>query len=57
MQQLKAKNKKIHKLKPKEQHIPYQAPIMSSITLVGLPRSFIDKNKFVKRDLGIIGRK
>ena len=28
MQQLKTKNRKIHKLKPKEQHIPYGIPII-----------------------------
>ena len=29
IQQLQTKNKKIHKLKPKEQHIPYQVPIIN----------------------------
>ena len=65
IQQLKTKNKKIHKLKPNKQHIPYQIPIInfsdyvidSSCLNYGLRRSFIDKNRFVKRDLGVIGRK
>ena len=61
IQQLKTKNKKIHKLKPKEQHIPYQVPIInltdydidSSCLKYGLHHSFIDKNRFIKRDLGV----
>ena len=59
MQQLKTKNKKIHKLKSTEQHIPYQAPIINlsdydndfSCLKYGLHHSFIDKHKFLKRYL------
>ena len=61
MQQLQTKNKKIHKLKPEEQHIPYQVPIInltdydidSSCLKYGLHHSFIDKNRFINRDLGV----
>ena len=57
--QLKTKNKKIRKLKPKEQHIPYQTPTInnsdydndSACLKYGLHHSFIDKNRFIKRDL------
>ena len=52
IQQLQTKNKKIHKLKPKEQHIPYQVPFInltdydidSSCLKYGQHHSFIDKN-------------
>ena len=61
IQQLKTKNKKIHKLKPKEQDMPYGIPIMNlsdyhidaSCLKYGLHHSFIDKIKFVKRDLSV----
>ena len=61
IQQLKTKYKKIHKLKPKEQHISYQVPIInltdydidSSCLKYGLHHSFIDTNRFIKRDLGV----
>ena len=61
MQQLKTKNKNIHKLKLKEQHISYQVPtiklsdydIVSSCLKWDLHHSVIDKNRFIKRDLGV----
>ena len=61
IQQLKTKNKKTHKLKPKEQHIPYQVPIINlsdydivfSCLKYSLPHPFIDKNRFIKKDLGV----
>ena len=61
IQQLKTKNEKIYKLKPKEQHIPYQVPIInpsnydmgSSCLKYGLHHSSIDKNRFIKRNLGV----
>ena len=61
IQQFKTKNKKIHKLKPKEQHIPYQVPVInfsdydidSSCLKYSLHHSFIDKSRFIKWDLGV----
>ena len=60
-QQLKTKNNKIHEFKPKEQHIPYKVPIInltdydiaSSCLKYGMHHSFIDKNRFIKWDLGV----
>ena len=34
MQQLKTKNRKIHKLKPKEQHIPYGIAIIMILPFI-----------------------
>ena len=61
IQQLKTKNKKTRKLKPKRQHIPYQLPIINLSDFdidfpclkYGLHHSFIDKNRFIKRDLSV----
>ena len=61
IQQLKTKNKKMHELKPKEQHIPYQVPIINlsdcnidfSCLKYHLNHSFVDRNRFIKRDLGV----
>ena len=61
IQQLKTKIRKIHKLKPKEQHIQHQVPIIdfsdydtdSSCLKYGLHHSFIDKNRFIKWNLGV----
>ena len=58
IQQLKTKNKKIRKLKPKRPHILYQVPIInlsdydtdSSCLKYDLHHSFIDKNRFIRRD-------
>ena len=60
MQQLKIKNKKIHNFKQREQYIPYQVPTISlsdydsdvSCLKYGLHHSFMDKNRFIKQDLG-----
>ena len=49
------------KLKPKEQHILYQVPIINlsdydtdfSCLKYSLHHSFIDKNRFIKLDLGV----
>ena len=51
----------MHKLKVKEQHVPYQVPIINlsdydidfSCLKYGLHHSFIDKNRFMKWDLGV----
>ena len=61
IQQLKTKNKKTHKFKPKEQHIPYQVPILNlsnydivfSCSKYSLPHPFIDENRFIKTDLDV----
>ena len=61
IQQLKTNNKKIHKLKPKEQHIPYQVLIINlsdydidfSCLKYGRHHSFIYKSRFIKQDLGV----
>ena len=34
IQQLKTKNRKIHKRKPKEQHIPYRIPIIMILQFI-----------------------
>ena len=59
--QLKTKKKKIYHLKPKKQQFNYQVPIIklsdfeidTTCLKYGLHHSFIDKNRFIKRDLGV----
>ena len=61
LQQLKTKNKKIYHLKPKKLQFNYQVPIINladfeidtTCLKYGLHHSFIDKNTFIKRDLGV----
>ena len=61
LRQLKTKKKKIYHLKPKKQQFNYQVPIIklsdfgidTTCLKYGLHHSFIDKNRFIKRDLGV----
>ena len=61
LRQLKTKNKKIYHLKPKKQPCSYQVPIINlsdfeidtTCLKYELHNSLIDKNKFIKRDLGV----
>ena len=61
LRQLKTKNKKIYHLKPKKPQFNYQVPIINlsdfeidtTCLKYGLHHSFIDKNRFIKRDLGV----
>ena len=61
LRQLKTKNKKIYYLKPKKPQFNYQVPIINlsdfeidtTCLKYGLHHSFIDKNKFIKRDLSV----
>ena len=58
---LKIKNKKIYHLTPKRPPFNYQIPIVNlsgfeihtTCLKYGLHHSFIDKNRFIKRYLGI----
>ena len=61
LRQLKTKNKKIYHLKPKKPQFNYQVPILNLSDFeidttsleYGLHHSFIDKNRFIRRDLGV----
>ena len=59
--QLKTKNKKIYHIKPKNPQFTYQVPIINlsdfeidtTCLKYRLHHSIIDKNRFIKRDLGV----
>ena len=59
--QLKTKNKKIYHIKPKNPQFNYQVPIINlsdfeidtTCLKYRLHHSFVDKNRFIKRDLDV----